>query len=346
VTLHSRRAFYRNAVARMWSAAIRVRCRIVVDSPDKNLQIMASKHSNEIQAQFADEIVNAMERYAVDQIPPHPSYHFTTLSGLQGILTTRSFWVTLATASNDSTELVYALSRARNLLSLRTSSPDPSFCSEVIELLDPAHSVIVSNLGWKVYLMSFRTNVDGSGHWKEYGDSGRGAALAFGMKPLVVPGLLFLPVIYDPAHQDRLVEGFIDSVAHLVKRLSQNWPSAEARNLRKLSIHLTALGIWTLAPLMKGPNFHDEQEWRLIVVDVERAPVRHEENVSKQVFHRQGGGRDIPYKELRYGALPLLGIELGLHAPIGVDDSILTRLASDASPGREVQISRSRVTPG
>jgi hypothetical protein len=194
--------------------------------------------------------------------------------------------------------------------------------------------------------MSFRTNADGSGHWKEYGDSGRGAALAFGMKPLVVPGLLFLPVIYDPAHQDRLIEGFIDSTAILVKRLSQNWPFGEFRNLRTLSVHLAALGIWTLAPLMKAPNFHDEQEWRLIVVDVEHAPIRQAENVSKETFHRQDGGRDIPYKVLRYGALPLLGIELGLHAPMDVDDSILSRLASDASPGTEVQISRSQVTPG
>jgi hypothetical protein len=307
---------------------------------------MASKHSDEIQGQFAKEIVGAMKQYAVDETPPHPAYHFTTLAGLEGILSTRSFWVTLATSSKDSSELVYALSRARELLLLRTSSPDPSFCSEVIELLDLAHSALVSNLGWKVYLMSFRTNADGSGHWKEYGDSGRGAALAFGMKPLVVPGLLFLPVIYDPAHQDRLIEGLIDSVVILVKRLSQNWPFAEFRNLRTLSVHLAALGIWTIAPLMKAPNFHDEQEWRLIVVDVEHAPVRPAENVSKEIFHRQGGGRDIPYKVLRYGTLPLLGVELGLRAPIDVDDAVLSRLASDASPDTEVRISRSRVTPG
>lgn len=307
---------------------------------------MASKYSEEVQAQFSAEIVGAMKRYAVDQVPPHPAYHFTTLAGLEGILSTRSFWVTLATASKDISELVYALSRARDLLSLRTSRPDPSFSSEVIELLDLTHSALVSNLGWKVYLMSFRTNADGSGHWKEYGDSGRGAALAFRMKPLVLPGLQFLPVIYDPADQDRLIERFIDSVAIVVERLSKTWPFAEFRNLRALSVHLAALGIWTIAPLMKAPKFHDEQEWRLIAVDVEHAPVRPAKNVSKETFHRQVGGRDITYKVLRYGALPLLGIELGLHAPIDVDDSILSRQARDASPATEVRISRSQVSPG
>jgi hypothetical protein len=306
---------------------------------------MASKHSVEMQAQLGREITNAMKHYAVDQIPPHPAYHFTTLAGMQGILESRSFWVTLATAAKDSSEIAYALSRARQLLSRQASTPDPSFRSEVIELLNMENSAVVSMLGWKTYLLSFRTNADGSGHWKEYGDSGKGAALAFGMKPLAVPGLLFLPVIYDPARQDLLIGEFLDAVATQVTRLSQHWPLNEFLALRRLSIHLAALGLWTLAPLIKDPKFSDEQEWRLIVIDAEHAAVRHEKNLSPETFHRQSAGRDIPYRKLQYDALPLLGIELGANAPIATDDSRLVQLASEAGiPGILVSISRSRVT--
>jgi hypothetical protein len=306
---------------------------------------MASKYSGEVQSQFSTVIMGALKRYAADESPPHPAYHFTTLAGLKGILGTRSIWVTLATASKDPSEIAYALSRARSLLSLRTSTSDPSFCAEVIELLDPAQSELLSGLGWKVYLACFRTNTDGSGHWKAYGDSGRGAALAFGMKPLVLPGFLFSPVTYDPARQDGMFEGFIDSVAPLVQRLSRNCPAGEIHTMRKLSIHLTALGIWTLAPLMKAPSFSDEQEWRLIVADAENAIVRHEDNLSKEVLHRQADGRDIPFKVVSYSALPLLGIELGLHAPIDVSDPELVQLARDASIGGNVRITRSGVRP-
>jgi hypothetical protein len=306
---------------------------------------MASKYSGEVQAQFSTVIMDALRRYDADESPPHPAYHFTTLAGMKGILSTRSIWVTLATASKDPSEMAYALSRAQDLLSLRTSATDPSFCTEVIEQLNPAQSALVSTLGWKVYLACFRTNADGSGHWKAYGDSGKGVALVFGMKPLVVPGMLFLPVIYDPAQQDRFIDAFIDSVAPLIDRLSRNCPGGEVHTMRKLSIQLTALGIWTLAPLMKAPSFSDEQEWRLIVVDAENAPVRHAENLSKETFHRQADGRDIPFKVVSYSALPLLGIELGLDAPIDVNDPELAKLAHDASPEIEVRISRSRVTP-
>jgi hypothetical protein len=306
---------------------------------------MASKHSVEMQAQLRREIISAMKRYAVDETPPHPAYHFTTLAGMGGILESRSFWVTLATAAKDSSEIAYALARARQLLSRPAPTPDPSFRSEVIELLNVENSALVSMLGWNTYLLSFRTNADGSGHWKEYGDSGKGAAIAFGMKPLAVPGLLFLPTIYDPAQQDQLLGEFVEAVARQVTRLSQHWPFNEFLALRRLSIHLAALGLWTLAPLIKAPNFSDEQEWRLIVVDAEHAEVRHESNLSPETFHRQWAGRDVPYRILRYDALPLLGIELGANAPIATDDSALVQLVREAAiPGSPVSISRSPVT--
>jgi hypothetical protein len=306
---------------------------------------MASKHSVEMQAQLGREISRAMKQYAVDETPPHPAYHFTTLAGMRGILESRSLWVTLATAARDSTEIAYALSRARELLSQPARTPDPSFWSEVIELLNVENSALVSMLGWKTYLLSFRTNADGSGHWKEYGDSGKGAALAFGMKPLAVPGLLFLPVIYDPAQQDRLLGDFAEAVAAQVANLSRHWPFKEFIALSRLSIHLAALGFWTLAPLIKAPKFSDEQEWRLIVVDAEHAEVRHEKNLSSETFHRQWAGRDVPYRILRYDALPLLGIELGANAPIAADDSALVQLVREAAiPGTSVSISRSPVT--
>lgn len=306
---------------------------------------MASKHSVEMQAQLGREISRAMKQYAVDETPPHPAYHFTTLDGMRGILESRSLWVTLATAAKDSTEIAYALSRARQLLSRPAPTPDPSFWLEVTELLSVENSALVSMLGWKTYLLSFRTNTDGSGHWKEYGDSGKGAALAFGMRPLAMPGLLFLPVIYDPAQQDRLMGDFAEAVAAQVASLSRHWPFKEFIALRKLSIHLAALGLWTLAPLMKAPKFNDEQEWRLIVVDAEHAEVRRAKNLSPETLHRQWAGRDVPYRILRYDALPLLGIELGANAPIAADDSALVQLVREAAiPGISVSISRSPVT--
>jgi hypothetical protein len=95
---------------------------------------------------------------------------------------------------------------------------------------------------------------------------------------------------------------------------------------------------------MKAPKFSDEQEWRLIVVDAEYAEVRPANNLSPETFHRKWAGHDVPYRILRYDALPLLGIELGANAPIAADDSALVQLVREAAiPGTLVSISRSQI---
>jgi len=263
-------------------------------------------------------------------------------TGLKGILRSRSLWATSATASKDDSEVKYALGRARNLVALLPDTIDPSFFPEIIEQSDPVGSELVDTLGWKVYLVSFRTNTNGSGHWETYGDCAKGAALSFGMKPLAV-GLLLLPVIYDEVSQDKAIREFLDCAVSVTKQLSQSWSIEEYGSLRKLTIRLAALGLWTLAPLMKAPSFSDEQEWRLIAIVPEQADARLSENLSKEAFHRQVGSREVPYKVLTYEWLPLMGIGLGRFAPIECDDPELRELASGAKPVNEVRISRSRV---
>jgi hypothetical protein len=61
------------------------------------------------------------------------------------------------------------------------------------------------------------------------------------MRPLVLPGLLFLPVIYDPERQGRMIEEFIDSVALLIQRLSRKCPADESYAMRKLLGQVTCV---------------------------------------------------------------------------------------------------------
>ena len=79
----------------------------------------------------------------------------------------------------------------------------------------------------KTYVVSFRTTLDESAHWETYGRSATGFALAFALKPLVIPGILALPVLYEPKAQDKLLREFIETNAKLFDKLSQDCPSEE-----------------------------------------------------------------------------------------------------------------------
>lgn len=304
---------------------------------------MGSKNLMEAQARFTETIRAALGRVPFADLR-QPLYHFTNKAGLEGILRTRSLWASLAMALEDTSEIKYALTHAKRILERHERSGDSSLLDEIVPFLDPRESRTISTLGMKTYVVSFRTNVDENAHWETYGRSGTGFALAFALKPLVIPGILPFPVLYDSEAQEKLLREFIEANAKLFDKLSQDCPGEELWALRQRAVQWTALGLWTLAPVLKDPaRFGHEKEWRLIVVDLEDVQVRYGKGLSNEVRHRRSNNRDIPYKVLEYDSLPIVGLELGPNAPVDENDASLKELLRHATSGRDVPITRSKV---
>ena len=113
--------------------------------------------------------------------------------------------------------------------------------------------------------------------------------------------------------------------------------------LRQRAVQFTALGLWTLAPVVKDSLFYrQEEEWRLIVVDLEHVQVQYGKGLSKEVRVRHYNGRDIHYKVLQYESLPIVRLELGPDAAITENDATLKQLLREAS-GFDIPIIRSQV---
>lgn len=274
-----------------------------------------------------------------------PLYHFTDVDGLEGILQTRSLWASLAIALEDTSEIKYALERAKGILQRHEVAGDSALLNEIVPLLDLGNSLILDTLGMKTYIVSLRTNVDESAHWEKYGRAGTGFAIAFALKPLVIPGVLPLPVLYDPVAQEKLLCDFIESNTKLFDELRHECPHENLWGLRQRAIQFTALGLWTLAPILKDSLYSREEEWRLIVVDLENVQVQYGKGLSKEVRVRHCSGRDIPYKVLQYDALPIVRLELGPDAAVTENDATLKQLLQKAS-GFDVPIVRSQVRVG
>jgi Protein of unknown function (DUF2971) len=299
----------------------------------------------EADARFTTTITDALQRAPFPGLN-EPVFHFTDATGLYGILRTKSLWATLATALEDTSEIAFALSRARHILQSRDVERTSPFLEQVVELLDLDRSQTIAILGMKTYIVSLRTRSDASAHWEKYGRDGTGFALAFALTPLVLPGVLALPVIYDESQQDKLLRGFIESNVRALEEIQPRCPLQDMRALRARAIQMTALGLWILSPLVKHPDFGHEREWRLIITDVEKVEVAYPRGMSREVRSRWSNGREIPYKVLQYDALPVVGLELGPFVPFEEHDARLRRLLRQATGGREVPITRSHVPVG
>ncbi len=297
----------------------------------------------EAESLFADTISQGLKRIPFTGLN-QPLYHFTDTNGLDGILRTRSLWASLAMALADPSEIRYALARAKALLQHRRVAGEAWFLDGVVPFLDPLQSEIIATLGMKVYVVSFRTDLDASDHWETYGRLGAGVALAFAVKPLIIPGLIAIPVLYDPAAQDKLLGDFIESAWRLLEGFFRKCPEHLVGRLRERGLQWTALGAWVLAPLLKDPEFSREREWRLVVFDPESVRVEYGHGVGKEVLIRRSDHRDIPYTVLRYASLPIVGLELGINAPLDQRDQALSELLRDATGGRDVPITRSSIS--
>ena len=306
---------------------------------------MVSQFLMSAEEQFRNNITAALHKVPFTNLN-QPLYHFTDDVGLGGILRTRSLWASLATALDDTSEIKYALERAKLVLHHCKVNNDSSFLDEIVSLLDQENSRIIDILGMKTYIVSFRINVDESAHWKTYGRAGKGFAIAFALKPLIIPGILPLPVLYDPVAQDKLLQDFSETNIKLYSNLLAECPREDFLAFRQRAVQFTALGLWTLAPVLKDSTFRSENEWRLIVVDLERVQVQYGEGLSSEVRIRRSNNRDIPYKVLGYDALPIVGLTLGPYADIADNNKELKKLLRDATSGFDVPITRSQVLVG
>jgi hypothetical protein len=106
-----------------------------------------------------------------DETPRHV-YHYTTIEGLKGIVSTGSLFATEITFLNDSSELVYA----DQIIRKYTASADSSnlgrlLLSELNETLDRGRV--------ELYVSCFCDSGDLLSQWRAYANQGAGYALEF-----------------------------------------------------------------------------------------------------------------------------------------------------------------------
>ena len=198
-------------------------------------------------------------RAAFETEPPEHLFHYTDLEGVEGILSSKSLWMSKFTASNDISEITLAISQFQNFVESRVAALDAdeaSFLHEAATQLDGFRRT-------NICLASFCEQPDLLSQWRSYGNDGRGIALGFDTRALLDLAqrysLKLWRCVYEPATHVKVSN---DLLTMLLESFRGSKPkSAEERRELIGQFNSTFLRV---APVIKDHRFAEEREWRLI----------------------------------------------------------------------------------
>lgn len=307
---------------------------------------------------------------------PEEVWHYTTLSGLKGILSSGRIWATEAHFATDRSELVHAWDIARGCLKEFAASDKSEAAARgfSVDLLDEVFGEgVLSPSKMEIFTVSFCVAEDLKSQWMKYGGSGRGVALAFDLRHIRPPketesAVTFAPCLYEEKQKIAMLMDSLVDWRTSVTELSENsrsgqWMEKQRRFWRmidnifqishseqellevtekKFHAQLKEAGTRTVFNLLriashcKNQSFYQEAEWRLALPHMKNSQLKY----SEIRFH--GAHNEVPYvaHNLFCKKLPITRIKAG---PLVEDTESIKRLLSEHE--FDVPITRSTIHP-
>jgi hypothetical protein len=279
-------------------------------------------------------------------IPPEV-WHYTNLTGFEGILSSGRVWATEAHHTTDRTEFVHARDVAAHYFE-RWHPRDDSMAAAKQAAQDTlARSFeegILSPSQAEIFIASFCATDDLKSQWMEYADAGRGISLSFDLRRVRPPdeigsGVTFAPCLYATDEKERMIEDALSDWVNTFYELHKNtgskkWATERLREWRMVdriyglrfdmaalnnsnqeefrkqlhrSLAQTSFDLLRIASHCKDHTFYQESEWRLALPHTKGKPMK-----STEILYR-GTNRAIPYvaHNLFSGRLPLVRVKTG-----------------------------------
>ncbi len=279
---------------------------------------------------------------------PAEVWHYTSIAGLEGILSSGTVWATDARYTNDKKEIIHARDVAEECLrSLKADArhdqlPVDTLCDMLAKAFDEG---ALSPMETEVYLVSFSEAADLISQWVQYADGGRGVSIAFDLRYIRPPkeaeiAVTFAPCVYDDATKLSLIQFVLDQfinaeVAAYERTQDPGWMPGQVRSWaivqkifkkpfdikaleRKLEGDVVAelkqawrMALYDLlrvASHCKDKSFYAENEWRLVLPRTKKRPLVY------QTIEYRGSKANIPYLRsnlFRKDCLPVTRVMTG-----------------------------------
>lgn len=190
-------------------------------------------------------------------------HHYTSGSGLLGIIESSSLWATKIQYMNDSKEFAHSIDLAASELrrhKIKTPHGHTSaLCDALIDRLDRLSQLAV-------YVACFSEVEDSLSQWRGYCPPSFGYSLGFDadvLGAIAKPQDFDLqPCIYDDDRKRKVIKEWVDST---LMQLSAACPvDADPADFCEKHAGRFITQFWEFAPYMKDKAFQDEREWRLV----------------------------------------------------------------------------------
>jgi hypothetical protein len=258
---------------------------------------------------FLESVQSYTEDLIFGVVPGQALYHYTDLSGLQGILQHDDLWLTHSRYLNDDEEITHGYRIVKEVIEEQRAGATP----DRLQFLDGLFELVKEPSEEGVYICSFCLDDNLLSQWRGYGANGMGVSLKFdpsGFSYITGPdspknGLMRLWKVFYPAATQKNI------IAEAI-RFALSYGAADRTPQERASQAADAIQFFI--PTFKNEGFIEEKECRLIFTP---SP-----DFSGHPRFRVARGMLIPYyslKELTGSAyaqrkLPLTGIRVGPSA--------------------------------
>lgn len=200
---------------------------------------------------------------------PELLFHYTTASGMRGILDSSRLWATNYRFLNDASEVAYSASLFESLVQERLAKTQNDVVSEFLSRT--LHTANGFDGMLDCYIACFCERDDLLNQWRTYAGSGGGYAL--GLKTNEIGGrwgqleraqdFVLRRVVYDPEQQRSLLSEVIDKTMETLAAGTQSVSVADSNSVIARCCQFVRAEVADYLLSFKHPAFAIEQEWRL-----------------------------------------------------------------------------------
>lgn len=228
--------------------------------------------------------------------PQERLYHYTSFSGLLGIVGSRSLWASDIRYMNDSAELKHTADLIRAEINRRigTGHGPHRLLNQFLDWF----TYRITN-GHMLFAASFRASGNLLSQWRGYSRLGKGVSLGFSpdyiLRRAGKQSFEIGRCIYDPEQQQKLIRQVVDAVEVLAETQGLNVDGRSTENWYLSIFQVIESDLLRIAAILKHPSFREEEEWRLVssvVTDFMEAPVLFREGTSMLVPYIQFSLKD------------------------------------------------------
>lgn len=283
--------------------------------------------------------------------PPEFLYHYTNSAGITGILNDGKMFATDATYTNDQQELQASIGHF--YVGVLRAREEAEQGSPLYRALDKLQSGLLRDLHRPrgVYVISFSTEPNDNAQWGMYGGGEGGFNLAFRLSSLANIVLdkqyWLLRCTYDAKQHEGIIAKALAFITTLFAASAARFPNIDADVVAEDVVNWVMWMMVPLIPMLKGPSFAHEKEWRFAFAEPDFKKVEYESRRTvirprtRLDLRAPDGGRTMPalsglmvgpspHRELSVDALKGLLITLGY--PTKVDgEPVIPVAMSDSS---------------